>query len=224
MDNQEKDFLDDVDTEIDTSIRKPKKQLSEQKLQHLQNIRVKALEKKKQMKEITEKANKIKELESLKEAKQIQKEQLAKKYDEMIENSKPKVEPKPKVEEPKVEEVKPKAEEVKPKVEDVKPMKKKKIIKKIVYHEASSSDSDNADEVEYVTVKKQPKKKEMIVREDLRGPPTLAEHKPQPQHQQQNINNSYSNLLYEASVDKLKSRMMDERAKMLIMSVMPNYG
>ena len=75
MDNQEKDFLDDVDTEIDI---KPKKQLSEQKLQHLSNIRVKALEKKKQMKEITEKANKLKELESLKEAKKIQKEQLAK--------------------------------------------------------------------------------------------------------------------------------------------------
>ena len=31
----------------------------------------------------------------------------------------------------------------------------------------------------------------------------MIEHKPQPQHQQQNINNSYSNLLYEASVDKL---------------------
>ena len=66
MDNLEKDFLDD--TEVDTTIKKPqpqggglpvgrKKQLSEQKLQHLQNIRVKALEKKKQMKEITEKAN-----------------------------------------------------------------------------------------------------------------------------------------------------------------------
>jgi hypothetical protein len=209
MDTQEKDFLDDVD--VDSSYQKPKKQLSEQKLQHLQNIRVKALEKKKQMKEITEKANKIKELESLKEAKQIQKEQLAKKYDEMIENSKPKDQPHS-GDMPSGREVK---QEVKPKVEDVKPMKKKKIIKKIVYHEASSSDSDDADEVEYVTVKKQPKKKEMIVRE---------EHKPQPQHQQQNINNSYSNLLYEASVDKLKSRMMDERAKMLIMSVMPNYG
>ena len=84
MDNQEKDFLDDVDT----SFRKPKKQLSEQKLQHLQNIRVKALEKKKEMKVITEKANKLKEIESLKEAKKIQKEQLAKKYDEMIEKQK----------------------------------------------------------------------------------------------------------------------------------------
>ncbi len=122
MDTQEKDVLDDVD--LDTSYQKPKKHLSEQKLQHLQNIKVKALGKKKQMKEITEKANKIKELESLREAKQIPKEQLAKKYDEMIENSKPKVEPKPKVEEPKVE-------EVKPKVEEVKPMKKKKIIQNL---------------------------------------------------------------------------------------------
>ena len=45
MDNQEKDFLDD-DIDVDKSFRKPKKQLSEQKLQHLANIRVKALEKK----------------------------------------------------------------------------------------------------------------------------------------------------------------------------------
>ena len=205
MDNQENDFLNDVD--IDTSFIKPKKQLSEQKLQHLSNIRVKALEKKKQMKEITEKANKLKEFESLKEAKKIQKEQLAKKYDEMIENSKPKIEEV----KPKVEEVKPKVEEVKPKEEtkEIKPIKKKKIIKKIVYQEASSSDSDDADEVEVVKVKKQSKKKETI------------EHKNQPQ---QNINNSYSNLLYEASVDKSKNRMMDERAKHLIMSVMPSYG
>ena len=115
MDNQEKDFLDDVDTEVDTSFRKPKKQLSEQKLQHLQNIRVKALEKKKEMKVITEKANKLKEYESLKEVKKIQKEQLAKKYDEMIENSKPKVEEDKPKEEIVKKEIK---EEVKPKVED----------------------------------------------------------------------------------------------------------
>ena len=90
MDDQEKDFLED--TEIDNDIKPPKKKLSEQKLQHLANIRVKALEKKKEMKQITEKANKLKEIESLKEAKKIQKEQLAKKYDEMIENAKPKEE------------------------------------------------------------------------------------------------------------------------------------
>jgi len=183
MDDQEPDFLED--TEV-----KPKKQLSEQKLQHLANIRIKALEKKKEMKAITEKVNKLKEIETLKQAKQIQKEQLAKQYDEMIANAKPK-------------------EEDKPKLEEAKPNKKKKIIKKIVYQEASSSDSDDADEVEVVKVKKQSKKKETI------------EHKPA---LPQNTNHSYSNLLYESSVDKLKSRMMDERARNLIMSVMPSYG
>ena len=74
---EEKDFMED------TPIIK-KKQLSEQKLQHLANIRVKALEKKKEMKEITEKANKLKEIETLKQAKQYQKEKLAQQYDEMI--------------------------------------------------------------------------------------------------------------------------------------------
>ncbi len=46
------------------------------------------------MKQITEKANKLKELESWKEMKKLQKEQLAKRYDEMVENSKPKEEEK----------------------------------------------------------------------------------------------------------------------------------
>jgi trichohyalin len=132
MNDQEKDFLED--TEIEENVKPTKKKLSEQKLQHLANIRVKALEKKKEMKQITEKANKLKEIESLKEMKKLQKEQLAKKYDEMIEKQKVE-EDKPKVEEdkPKEEIVKkePKEEEVKPKVEEVKPIKKKKIIKKL---------------------------------------------------------------------------------------------
>ena len=210
MNDQEKDFLED--TEIEEDVKPTKKKLSEQKLQHLANIRVKALEKKKEMKQITEKANKLKELESLKEMKKLQKEQLAKKYDEMVENAKPKEEEvKPKEEQIKKKdeivkkEVK---EEVKPKVEEIKPIKKKKIIKKVIYQEASSSDSDGADEVEVVKVKKNKNKK------------VIQEEKPsQPQY-----NNSYSNLLYESSIDNLKNRMMNERAKSLIMSVMPNYG
>ena len=103
-------------------------------------------------------------------------------------------------------------DDIKPKdenKENIKPIKKKRIIKKIVYQEASTSDSDDADEVEVVKVKKQQPKNKTVI------------EKPQ----QQNINNnSYSNLLYEASVDKLKDRMMNERAKHLIMSVMPNYN
>ena len=64
MNDQEKDFLEDTEIEEDVKPTKIKKQLSEQKLQHLANIRVKALEKKKEMKQITEKANKLKQLES----------------------------------------------------------------------------------------------------------------------------------------------------------------
>ena len=144
MNDQEKDFLEDTEIEEDVKPTKIKKQLSEQKLQHLANIRVKALEKKKEMKQITEKANKLKELESLKEMKKLQKEQLAKKYDEMIENSKPKEEEVKQKQEIVQKEVK---EEIK---EEVKPIKKKKIIKKVIYQEESSSDSDGADEVEVI--------------------------------------------------------------------------
>ena len=56
------------------------------------------------------------------------------------------------------------------------------------------------------------------------NPQQRQQQQQQPQPQQQNINNSYSNLLYESSIDNLKNRMMNERAKMLVMSVMPNYG
>ena len=154
------------------------------------------------MKQLTEKANELKKIESLKDAKRIQKEQLAKKYDEMIENSKPKEEVKEEVK----EEIKPK-EDIKPK-EEPKPLKKKRIIKKVIYQEASS-DSDSADEVEVVKVKKSSKNK------------NIENVKPQPQ---QNNNNSYSNLLYESSIDNLKNRMMNERARSLVMSIMPSYG
>ena len=204
---EEKDFMED------TPIIK-KKQLSEQKLQHLANIRVKALEKKKEMKEITEKANKLKEIETLKQAKQYQKEKLAQQYDEMItkekeEREKENITPK---KEPVKEEIKPKEE--KPKEE--KP-KKKKIIKKVIYQEASSSDSDGADEVEIVKVKKPSKIKPQ--EHEVRN----SAHEPQPPIKQP-VNNSYSNLLYESSIDKLKSRIMEDRAKYLISLIMLSYG
>jgi hypothetical protein len=195
---EEKDFMDDA------PIIK-KKQLSEQKLQHLANIRIKALEKKKEMKEITEKANKLKEIGTLKQAKPDQKEKLAQQYAEMITKEK---------QEREKENIPPKEEqkeEIKPKEEPPKP-KKQKIIKKVIYQEASSSDSDDADEVEIVKVKKPSKQKPQ------------QQQEPQQQQVKPPVNNSYSNLLYESSIDKLKSRMMEDRAKYLISSIMPSYG
>ncbi len=91
MDDQEKDFQ---------KIRKQKMILNQQKKETIERAKItksskyksKSIRKKKEMKQITEKANQLKELESLKEMKKLQKEQLAKKYDEMIENAKPKEE------------------------------------------------------------------------------------------------------------------------------------
>jgi len=205
----EPDFINVEEEEQEISYRKPKKQLSEAQLQHLAVIREKALQKKKEMKVITEKANKIKEFETLKVAKQLQKQEMAKQYDEMINNQAKQAEP-PKPEPPKPEP--PKPEEPKPveiKKEVVKPEKKKKVIKKVIYQEASSSDSDGADEVEVVKVKKSqkaPKQKEVE-----EPPPKMKE-------------NSYTNLLYESSLDKMRTKMMDERAKYLVNSLLPQYN
>jgi hypothetical protein len=212
----EPDFINVEEEEQEISYRKPKKQLSEAQLQHLAVIREKALQKKKEMKVITEKANKIKEFETLKVAKQLQKQEMAKQYDEMINNQAKQAEP-PKVEAPKPEikeEIKQK-EEIKPKEEIkkevVKPEKKKKVIKKVIYQEASSSDSDGADEVEIVKVKKSHKQTAPKQKEVEEPPPKIKE-------------NSYTNLLYESSLDKMRTKMMDERAKYLVNSLLPQYN
>ena len=192
--------------EQEISYTKPKKQLSEAQLQHLAVIREKALQKKKEMKVITEKANKIKEFETMKVAKQLQKQELAKQYDEMISNQAkpepPKIEPKPEIKEEVKTEIK---------KEVVKPEKKKKVIKKVIYQEASSSDSDGADEVEIVKVKKSHKQPIVPKQREVEEAPPKKE-------------NSYTNLLYESSLDKMRTKMMDERAKYLVNSLLPQYN
>ena len=172
-------------------------------MQHLANIGQKALIKKKEMKMITEKANKIKEFETLKVAKQLQKVELAKQYDEMVNNSKPKEEPKEQhTKQPKEEPAKPKKQEI--------VQKKKKIISKVIYQGASSSDSDGADEVEVVKVKKPHKRSESIA--------------PQTQETPQVKENSYTNLIYESNLDKMREKLMNERCKYLVNSLMPQYN
>ena len=97
---------------------------------------------------------------------------------------------------------------LKPKKQEIVP-KKKKIIKKVIYQEASSSDSDDADEVEVVKVKKSnkqptgPKREEQEIK------------KPEP---------SYTNLIYESSLDKMREKLMNERCKYLVTSLMPQYN
>ena len=220
----EADFINVEEEEQEIRYIKPKKQLSEQHLQHLAVIREKALQKKKEMKLITEKANKIKEFETMKVAKQLQKQELAKQYDEMMFKQYDEgIYNKPAPEEPSQSRVEVKIEapslareaeqsrvektEVKPTV--VKPEKKKKVIKKVIYQEASSSDSDGADEVEVVKVKKSNKApKEQ--KEEIQKAPVKE--------------NTYTSLLYESSLDKMRTKMMDERAKYLVNSLLPQYN
>lgn len=128
---------------------KTKRQITEAQREHLNKIRQLALEKKRQMKETTLKA---------KLAKTVEKEDLAKKYDEYV--SKKIVQPDP----PKIQPQKPKKvvkkiyeSESEEEVEEIIVKKKKpvkKIKKKIIY-ESSESESEE----EQVVVKKKPSKK-----------------------------------------------------------------
>ena len=174
---------------------KPKRQPTEAQLLHLENIRVKAMEKKKEMREITEKANKQKEIDNGKLQKKLEKEQLAKKYEETIEKAKVdkievNLEPKP---EPK---------------QEPKPEEKKKKVKKIIYKEVSESESSEEEVIIRRKAKSRPQSAPAIVA-PVAAPP------PQP---------SFHELVYQSSLDRLKTRMVDERCKHILSSVMPQYS
>ena len=194
----EQELIEVDEPELEPSHRKPKKPISEAQLQHLANIRQKALIKKKEMKLITEKANKVKEFETMKVAKQLQKVELAKQYDEMVNNSIPKEE-QPKEQPKEIPKEQPK-EELK---------KKKKVIKKIIYQEAST-DSDDADEIEVVKVKKSHKQQIIPQKQEVQEPKKQE--------------NSYTNLVYESSLDRMREKLMNERCKYLVTSLMPQYN
>jgi hypothetical protein len=125
-------IMDDSVEELETKIVKPKRQISDAQREHLNKIRELAMKKKAELKEITLKS---------KLAKTVPKQDLAKQYDEYVEN--------------KVKE-KTKKEEVKKEVvsDSEVIVKKPKPQKKIVY--VSESESEEEEEV---IVKKKTKAK-----------------------------------------------------------------
>ena len=150
-------------------IQPKKKQLSLKQLEHLNNIRVKALEKKKEIK-----LNKMKE------------------YQEK--NQKPTV-----VEEPIKQEVISEIKaEIKPEVKSE--VKKKRTIKKVIRYVETDSDDDDEEEV----IKKEKKK-------------------PLPIQPPQQVEKSYNELLCESSLERMQSKIMNERAKHLITHIIPTY-
>ena len=151
--------------EVEEVIQPKKKQLSLKQLEHLNNIRVKALEKKREIK--------------------LQKN---KEYEEK--NQKPTV-----VEEPIKHEVK---QEIKPEVKSE--VKKKRTVKKVIRYVETDSDDDDEEEV----IKKEKKK-------------PLPIQPPQP------VEKSYNELLCESSLERMQSKIMNERAKHLIAHIIPTY-
>ena len=162
--------------EIETG--KKKKQLSEHQIEHLNKIRVKALERKREIK--------------LQKHKQYEEECRKKRQDTQsaaVTLSR------------NIKQV-PLNQSVEPVKEPVKEEpKKKKTVKKIIKY-VEESDDDEAEEIEEVIVKKS--------------------NKPKPQQAKQ-TENQYADLLYNSSLDRLRERMLNERAKTLVSNVIPCY-
>jgi hypothetical protein len=185
-------YSEESDSEIQQPIQEPiqktKRQITEAQREHLNKIRQLALEKKRQMKETTLKA---------KLAKTVEKEDLAKKYDEYV--SKKIVQPDP----PKIQPQKPKKvvkkiyeSESEEEVEEIIVKKKKpvkKIKKKIIYESETESESEEERShsgsyvTEQVVVKKKPSKKPL------------------------------QNLVYDNTKQELHNRIMEERVRSSIM-------
>jgi len=140
-----------------------KKELSQKQIDHLNNIRVKALERKREIK--------------------LQKHEEYKKQ----------------AMEKKVQQIELKQEPIKQ--EEPKP--KKKVLKKVIkYVEADEDDDDD----EEVIITKPKKKEKQIEAQNIKQPEL-----------------SYSDLLYQTSLERMQTKMMNERAKNIIYSVIPNY-
>jgi len=117
-------------------LTKPKRQISDAQREHLNNIRVKAMQKKAEMKEETLKA---------KLAKTIEKKELVKKYDEHS----------------RAQESEHTQEKEEVKKDVVKPKKEKKIVYKLAESSSSSSSDDEDEKVVYVKKIKDKSKKQI---------------------------------------------------------------
>ena len=188
---QEKEVIEDELTkENDDSkiLTKSKRPVSDAQRAHLNNIRVKALEKKAQMKEETLKG---------KLAKVMEKKELVKKYDDYVEQKEEAV-------------VKQKEDVV------VKQKKEKKIIYKYASSDSSSSSSDENEDEKIVYVKKCKKKnKSHVPPRDVQ--PAYSGLRPSAVQHHQQTNNSLDSTLYKSSQEMLHHRAIEERVKSNLM-------
>ena len=186
----ENNNIENIENEVEEveAIQPKKKQLSLKQLEHLNNIRIKALEKKKEIK-----LNKMKEYQEKNQKQTV-------------------------IEEPIKQEVKPAPSGLRPSaVQEVKAevkseVKKKKTIKKVIRYVETDSDDDDEEEV----VKKEKKNRPTDAYTARGGCPVQI----QPIQQ---VEKSYNELLCESSLERMQSKIMNERAKHLITNIIPTY-
>ena len=175
---QESEEYDSPEEVIQQPIQKPKRQITEAQREHLNKIRQLALEKKKQLKEITLKA---------KLAKTVEKEDLAKKYDEYVSK--------------KVTQ--------QPETPKLKPQKPKKVVKKIYEEESSES------EEEIIVKKKKPVKK--IKKKIVYESETESESEEEEVVVKKPSKKPLQKLVYDNTKQDLHNRIMEERIRNSIM-------
>jgi len=189
-----------------------KKELSQKQIDHLNNIRVKALERKREIK--LQKHEEYKKQAMEKKVQQIElntpcaavtpsRQEPIKQEPKQDTRCAAVVSPRPIKQDTRCAAVvSPRPIKQEPKQEEVKP--KKKVLKKVIkYVEADEDDDDDEEEV----IITKPKKKEKQIEAQNIKQPEL----------------SYSDLLYQTSLERMQTKMMNERAKNIIYSVIPNY-
>ena len=184
----EPQFIEDTEIEaVNENVEIPtkkKKELSQKQIEHLNSIRVLALEKKREIK--------------LKKNKE---------YENKVQAGKAEV-----IEEPMKQPdlvVKP---EVKQEIKSDKSAlsaaegKKKKVIKKVIKYVEQDSDDEEEEEEEIIVTKKKGKNRQEVIQQPV-----------------QQVEKSYNDLLCESSLERMQSKIMNERAKHLITHIIPNY-
>ncbi len=81
------------------------------------------------------------------------------------------------------------------------------MIKKVIKYNEQDSDDDDEEQEEIIVIKKKGKNRSEMI---------------QPQAVQP-VEKSYNDLLCEGSLERMQSKIMNERAKHLITHIIPNY-
>ena len=162
-----------------------KKELSQKQIDHLNAIRGKASERKREIK--------------LKKHEEYKKQAMEKKVQQIELKGEP-IKNEPIKQEPNT-----RCDAVTSSRQEEQKQKKKTIKKIIKYVEADEDDEDEEEEI-IITKPKKKEKEKQIEPQNIKQPEL-----------------SYSDLLYQSSLERIQTKMMNERAKNIIYSVIPNY-